>query len=130
MDDCPEIELHHTASTKHYFYEVFLFIQRGKERHSDISEYATVSRSTLMAENLASVPAFCPNHSSGGKNSSHHATAAHSADLRPLQTGGDEDKRFPQTELANEKPGDTLALGKKRINYLFINIIMVLRRMS
>lgn len=83
-----------------------------------------------MAENLASVPTFCPNHISGVKKSSHHSTAAHSAQLRPLQTGSDEDKRFPKAELSDEKLGDTLAVGKKKINYLFINIIMVLRRMS
>lgn len=68
--------------------------------------------------------------SQGGKNSSYQSPADHSVQLRPPQMDGDEDKRFPKTELANKKLGDTLALEKKEINYLFINITMVLRRMS
>lgn len=71
-----------------------------------------------------------PTTSQGGKNSSYRFPAAHSAQLRPPQMGADEDKRFPKTELANKKLGDTLALEKKEINNLFINITMVLRRMS
>lgn len=71
-----------------------------------MNEYTTVSSYTLLVENLASVPVFCPNHMSKGlwgKNSSYHSPAAHSAQPRPPQTGGDEDKRFPKTELANKK---------------------------
>lgn len=75
-------------------------------------------------------PTLCPNHISGGKNCSHHSKAAHSAQLRPPQMCGDEDKRFLKTELANKNLGDSLALEKKEINNLFINITMVLRRMS
>ena len=82
-----------------------------------------------LAGKLACVPLCAPTTSQGGKNSSRYSTAAHSAQLRPPQMCGDEDKRFPKTELANKKPGDTLAL-ENEINNLFINITMVLRRMS
>jgi len=34
---------------------------------------------------------------------------------------GQEDKRLTKTELANKKLGDTLALEKKKINYLLLS---------
>lgn len=43
--------------------------------------------------------------------------------------GGEEDKRFLKLELVNKIFGDILVFEKRKINYLFINIIMVFRRM-
>lgn len=40
--------------------------------------------------------------------------------LTQTPTDGQEDKRLTKTELANKKLGDTLALEKKKINYLLL----------
>lgn len=59
-------------------------------------------------------PTLCPSHISGGKNSAYHPITAHSAQLRPPQMYGGEDKRFPKTELTNKKLGDAQLLRKRK----------------